>query len=74
MEEVTLRQLKLGIQLQLQVKLNKNLCTVKRKKRPLGWVIKQLSQTFLGNSENFRPLGAVDDLMHYRPRPRGLRR
>ena len=51
MEKVTLRELKSGIQLQLQVKLNKNLCTMKRereKKTPPGWVIKQLSQTFFG--------------------------
>ena len=29
----------------------------------------QLLHTFLDNSENYRPLGAVDNLMHYRPRP-----
>ena len=34
MEKVTLRELKSGIQLQLQVKLNKNLCTMTREKEP----------------------------------------
>ena len=28
--------------------------------------MKQLSQIFFGTSENYRPLGAVDNLMHYR--------
>ena len=42
MEKVTLRELDSGMQ--LQVKLNKNLFTMK-KQSPPGWVIKQLSQT-----------------------------
>ena len=33
MEKVTLRALKSGIQLQLQVELNKSLCTMKKKKK-----------------------------------------
>ena len=39
---------------------------------PLSWVIKQLFHTFLCNSQNYHPLGAVDDPMHCCPRPSAL--
>ena len=39
----------------------------KEKQTPPGWVIKNYHKPFLGNSEYYRPLGAVDDLMHLQP-------
>ena len=70
MEKVTIRELNPGIQLQLQVKLNKNLCTMKKQNAPppppgLGNKT-TITNLFWGNSKTYRPLGAVDDLMHYR--------
>ena len=35
-----------------------------------SWVIKQLFQIFLCNSQNYHPLGAVDDSMNCCLRPR----
>ena len=35
----------------------------------LSWVIKQLFHTFLCNSHNYHPLGAVDDPVHCCPWP-----
>ena len=37
-----------------------------------SWLIKQLFHAFVGNNQNHRSLGAVDDLMHCCPRPNGL--
>ena len=34
----------------------------------MSWVIKQLHHTFLGDSQSYQPLGAVDHLMDYRSR------
>ena len=42
---------------------------ISNNKYPLSWVIKQLFHTFLCNSQNYHPLGAVDDPMHCCPRP-----
>ena len=35
----------------------------------MSWEIKHLYHTFLGNSQNYQLLYAVDNLMNYRPRP-----
>ena len=35
----------------------------------MSWVIKQLYNTFLCDSQNYQPQGAVEHLMNYRPRP-----
>ena len=35
----------------------------------MSWVIKQLYHPFWGDSQNYEPLGVVDHLMIYRPRP-----
>ena len=45
---------------------------ISNNKYPLSWVIKQLSHTFLCNSQNYHPLGVVDDPMHCCPRPSAL--
>ena len=42
---------------------------ISNNKYPLSWVIKQLFHTFLCNSQNYHPRGAVDDPMHCCPRP-----
>ena len=34
---------------------------------------KNMSHVFVGNSQNNRSLGAVDDLMYYCPRPSGMK-
>ena len=35
----------------------------------MNWVIKHLYHTFLGDSQNYQPLGAVDHVMNYHPWP-----
>ena len=35
----------------------------------MNWVIKHLYHTFLGDSQNYHPLGAVDHVTNYHPRP-----
>ena len=38
----------------------------------MTWVIKHLHHTFLGDSQNYQSLSAVDHLMNYRPRPSAI--
>ena len=52
---------------------NKNEVYVLERNKNMSLVIEQLFHVFVGNSQNNRSLGAVDDLMYCCPRPSGMK-